>query len=203
MNLTTSQQHVIVDEMDWDTALQTCVDLDSIIVSIHSRQHNEFLINMTLQVQPSDAIEMYAFWIGYYDVYNFSRWISGEYWKNFHWIDGSMNDYLNWGITYSGVIEPDYYLMALTPYLANRSCVVLLADYQGTIAYWQWMKTKWFDDNYGCQTMYSGTICQKDSNIQLNTTEANDIEFVCDEGWTKYGVKNARNQTKDMCYLVS
>ena len=111
--------------MDWDQAVQTCLDMDSIMVSVHSYEHNEFLISkfelffcwifldLTLQVQPSN-IEMYAFWIGLYDIYNMSHW-SGGYMTRFQWIDGSLLNYFNWGMTLQAQLEPDYYLKALSP----------------------------------------------------------------------------------------
>uniref|UniRef100_A0A914DY74 C-type lectin domain-containing protein n=1 Tax=Acrobeloides nanus TaxID=290746 RepID=A0A914DY74_9BILA len=163
---------------------------------------------MTLKVQPTDLTEMYAFWIGYYDTYSYSNWfINNDYWDNlyvylnaFQWLDGSMTDYTNWGLTKNGNMEPDYHFMAYTPLQANRSCTVLLADYKGKIDYWNAIKTQWFDDNYGCSSKYSGTICQKDSKIVLNITINDDIEYFCDDGWTLYGVKDALNHTKNMCY---
>uniref|UniRef100_A0A914DEL1 C-type lectin domain-containing protein n=1 Tax=Acrobeloides nanus TaxID=290746 RepID=A0A914DEL1_9BILA len=111
---------VILNDMDWDTALDSCIEQNSMIVSIHSRQHNEFLINMTLKVQPIDLTEMYAFWIGYYDAYNYSNWLYMDYYHHtFQWLDGSMNDYINWGLTKNGNMEPDYHFMAYTPLQAN------------------------------------------------------------------------------------
>uniref|UniRef100_A0A914DMK5 C-type lectin domain-containing protein n=1 Tax=Acrobeloides nanus TaxID=290746 RepID=A0A914DMK5_9BILA len=191
---------VIVDDMNWDQAVQTCVNMDSIIVSIHSRQHNEFLINMTLSIQPPNITEMYAFWIGYYETYNASRWMNAYYLTNFQWLDGSMMNFVNWAIIYLGTYEPDYYYFAYTPLQANRSCAVLLADYHGHTTYWRLIKTTWFDDDYGCESMYSGTICQRDSKVSLSITENNDLEFTCDKGWIENGVTNILNRTKHMCY---
>uniref|UniRef100_A0A914DTL4 C-type lectin domain-containing protein n=1 Tax=Acrobeloides nanus TaxID=290746 RepID=A0A914DTL4_9BILA len=131
---------------------------------------------MTLKDQPFDFTEMYAFWIGYYETYNYSNWNDlFMYVNTFQWLDGSMTDYINWGLTKNGVFEPDYHQMAYTPLQANRSCTLLLADYKGKIDYWNAIKTQWFDDNYACSSKYSGTICQKDSNIVLNITINNDI----------------------------
>uniref|UniRef100_A0A914DTZ9 Uncharacterized protein n=1 Tax=Acrobeloides nanus TaxID=290746 RepID=A0A914DTZ9_9BILA len=45
--------------MDWDRALQTCVDLDSMIVSIHSKQHNEFLLISTY-IAPTSSFEEFS-----------------------------------------------------------------------------------------------------------------------------------------------
>uniref|UniRef100_A0A914EBW0 C-type lectin domain-containing protein n=1 Tax=Acrobeloides nanus TaxID=290746 RepID=A0A914EBW0_9BILA len=162
--------------MDWDRALQTCVDLDSMIVSIHSKQHNKFLLNLTLQLQPSNITEMYAFWIGFYDTYNVSHWWNGQYLTQFQWLDESLVDHLSWGMTVLGPLEPDYFIKAFTPLQANRSCAALLSDYHGSIAYWRTITTQWFDDDHSCKSVYSGTICQQDSKILLlNSTEDNDI----------------------------
>uniref|UniRef100_A0A914DYA6 C-type lectin domain-containing protein n=1 Tax=Acrobeloides nanus TaxID=290746 RepID=A0A914DYA6_9BILA len=166
----------IVEDMDWDRALQTCVDLDSMIVSIHSKQHNEFLLNLTLQLQPPNITDMYAFWIGLYDTYNVSLWAYGEYLTQFQWLDGSLVDHLSWGMTVLGPLEPDYFIKAFTPLQANRSCTALLSDYHGSIAYWRAITTQWFDDDHSCKSVYSGTICQQDSKIfLLNSTEDNGI----------------------------
>jgi hypothetical protein len=161
------------------------------------------ILDMTLSIQPPNITEMYAFWIGYYETYNVSRWINANYLTNFQWLDGSMMDFVNWAIIYLGTYEPDYYEFVYTPFQANRSCTVLLADYHGHTIYWELIKTTWFDDDYGCESMYSGTICQRDSKVSLSITENIDVEFTCDEGWIGYGVANILNQTKHMCYQVS
>jgi hypothetical protein len=72
------------------------------------------------------------------------------------------------------LMEPDYFTKIFTPLQANRSCAVLLADYQGKTAYWTQVNKNWFDDDYGCRTKYSGTICQRDSKILMNFTKDND-----------------------------
>uniref|UniRef100_A0A914DHB2 C-type lectin domain-containing protein n=1 Tax=Acrobeloides nanus TaxID=290746 RepID=A0A914DHB2_9BILA len=141
---------------------------------------------------------MYAFWTGFHVVEFRKETINlvDTYTDKWQWLDNSPIDYLNWANSWDGRCEPDFFLVIPR---TNKSCAVLLADYNGADNYLNAIKTQWFDDA-NCNSIYTGAICQQDSDIKLDINNHSDSNLSCDEGWTRFELTNVLNERYNMCY---
>uniref|UniRef100_A0A914C920 C-type lectin domain-containing protein n=1 Tax=Acrobeloides nanus TaxID=290746 RepID=A0A914C920_9BILA len=155
---------------------------------------------MTLSYRSNHTSEIYAFWTGFYVVESSKQIINFAvaYTNKWQWLDNSPIDYLNWASSWGGQCEPDFFTIIPS---TNKSCAVLLADYNGVDNYLNAIKTQWFDDA-NCNSIYTGAICQKDSDIQLHINNHSDSNLSCDEGWTRFELTNVLNERYNMCYMV-
>ncbi|GIY21763.1 c-type mannose receptor 2 [Caerostris extrusa] len=146
--------------LSWSSAQRSCQNESATLASVHSQEQQEFLTDLTLEIE-NDA------WIGLQNMFRGTL---------FQWVDDSALDYVNWDVNEPSISNDDedtdlYYTSSY-----ERSCV--------EINYGRDNMGKWND--VSCQ-QNNAYICQKQKDPSI--TRQPEDPFQCSNitGWHRLG----------------
>jgi hypothetical protein len=119
--------------INWFDAQKQCVDVTSNLASIHDVSEQEHVANLIASGESQNHI-----WIGLNrTVPHANTWI---------WTDGTATDYFLWDEYYTGVQQPDDYLLDC----GGEACVIIFGA-----------ASTWGDVSCTCEYPATGFVCKK------------------------------------------
>ncbi|KAG8179319.1 hypothetical protein JTE90_021987 [Oedothorax gibbosus] len=122
--------------LNWGEAKESCESIDASLVSIHSKEEQEFITDMLLDIG-SDA------WIGL---------LSLNRGTTYEWSDDTSLNYANWDVNepaHSVDMDEDIYF-GMSPSVSTNTCIKLSTDVEGIIGKWRDVACS-FRNAYICQ----------------------------------------------------